>query len=559
MPPELDIVSNISAKVFIEACLRPKDSRPSAAQLTTHEFLQANEADDFKLVRVKLRTDARIHLEGWEEHEGEDGDEEDAVHRDEILSDSARQVAANGEQQRDVVSPSGLPAGPLSGGGDWEPKNKSGSFSPRISKHVNGDLNKSHHESLSPTDRNTANIVANSDLSQPVQSFDRSGVEEAQDAKRQPDKDNKVEAETAVDSILELDLIHSVLIAQNGPDEDRANSQGSADPALHRSGSTTFDGSGVQKASRIRRVHTRSGSATSADLSPRLDPSVDSLSSAAISALGSAPGEAGDVMPSLENDRFDSNRYRNAAKLQSDLISVQDEAKHRLSCRHASSVSVFDIADIPGSAESVVFRMCIPVPQEDSYKEVEFEFNLLSDDPVVLVDEMKTDIELASIIGHHAPNIVAVLTPVVILCKRIASERLATGKVNTPLSDLIFAEILHIQSSQQTRGSGSSGDDWDPFCALTPSANMRAEASNRPAMESSLSQDRPLAPHSNSAEADVSSPAADWPSSSSNRRDRIEDESTLEDVVADSDIDKLLSSDPEYAELLAKYQDNLQK
>lgn len=546
MPPELEIVSNISAKVFIEACLQRKDSRPSAAQLSTHEFLQANETDDFKLVRIKLRAETRIHLEGWEEHEGEEGDEEDVVvyHDGGVVTDGVRPAANNIEQQQDAVSPSGLAAKTVSGGGDKYLREKSGSFSPRANKHTNGEFSKGYHESLSPTDRNAAVIFANSSdiLSPAIPSSDRNGPEEAEDVKRLTDKE-KADGGVLVDSTLELDLIQSVLTTHSGVDEDRANSQGSVDPALHRSGSATFDGSGVQKASRIRRVHTRSGSATSADLSPRLDLSGD-VSSAAIPASGPSQGEVGQFMP-LEYDSFDSNRSRNAIELQYDDSGVQDEAKHRLSCTHVSSVSVFDIADIPGSTESIVFRMCIPVPQENSYKEVEFEFNLLSDDPVVLVDEMKTDAELASIIGHHAPNIVAVLTPVVILCRRIASDRLATGKVSTPLSDLIFSEILRIQAVQQTRGLSPSGGDWDPFCALVPSAKMRIETSNRSVVASSVTNNQSVAPHSNVATA------LDLPSSSSN--------DPLDDVVAESDIDKLLTPDPEYAELLAKYQDNLMK
>ena len=150
MPPELEIVSNISAKVFIEACLQRKDSRPSAAQLSTHEFLQANETDDFKLVRIKLRAETKIHLEGWEEHEGEEGDEEDVVvyHDGGVVTDGVRPIANNSEQQQDAVSPSGLAAKTVSGGGDKYLREKSGSFSPRANKHTNGEFSKGYQMRL---------------------------------------------------------------------------------------------------------------------------------------------------------------------------------------------------------------------------------------------------------------------------------------------------------------------------------------------------------------------------------------------------------------------------
>eukprot|EP01041_Mallomonas_annulata_P009913 gene9913-20613_t len=54
MPPELELVTMSSAKKFIQRCLQPHSSRPSASQLLDDPFLQANDREDLREVRVNI-------------------------------------------------------------------------------------------------------------------------------------------------------------------------------------------------------------------------------------------------------------------------------------------------------------------------------------------------------------------------------------------------------------------------------------------------------------------------------------------------------------------------
>lgn len=315
-----------------------------------------------------------------------------------------------------------------------------------------------------------------------------------------------------------------------------------------RSRGESADGGQAAGRSRILRVQTRSGSASGTDLlkSPVLNAIVFDSEDIPQSPLIKANSEPADL----------SSLGRNAAdfRLPKSIAQVGEQMTHSagnqtnngvdnepleetgLSRRFLSSATVFDLLDIhphesdySGSAdnadggranEALIFMMAVPT-NEDSYQEVEFEFNLLLDEPGVVVEEMQLDPDLADTIKPYATNMIAVLTAVCEVAKRVAVERIAVGRFSSSLSTAVLTEILRMNKDEdsytQYVDCSDSDSVVDPLAALRSVARTRLPA---------------IADHTNADDCAA---------------------------VADSDADLLLFEDAKYIDLLAVYQENLSR
>lgn len=85
-------------------------------------------------------------------------------------------------------------------------------------------------------------------------------------------------------------------------------------------------------------------------------------------------------------------------------------------------VGVVDLEDKDTTSESLIFRLRVPFG--DTFKEVEFEFNLQEDEPNSIVEEMNEAEELV-FMRPYAQEIVDSISPVVEVARRIAHEKAA--------------------------------------------------------------------------------------------------------------------------------------
>lgn len=471
--------------------------RPSAAQLLEHDFLQEKEAEDFKFVRGKLGSG------GLEEVQEEDEENGEATAGDNRLSIYA------------TTSPTKSLGLNLAASSVSSPSRATLSLgSVPISAQQEDE---SQHE-------NVTSVLALDTDKKRVPNFSEDGRSVLSDAGT---------VKTSEPSA----------VGKSGACSPPIAAAQLIDRSTGRSRGSSGEGNGMSR-SRILRVQTRSGSASGTDLRPspglgshRLDDLIER------SPIPRAASEPADLSAKGEMNR--PVMLPVAVSALSDIRNRNDlcDAESNLPRRFLSSATVFDLLEIAPSDlldheqsteagvnnEALIFMMAVPVSDEDSYKEVEFEFNLLADEPSVLVEEMQTDPDLMDIIKPFANNIVSVLTVVCDVAKRVAKDRIETGDFTLPLSDAVLREILKMRQE-----SGSSyahfvecddDDAFDPLAALCLAAKARQE---------SCSQPWGLSEHDKTNGGEYGS-------------------------ITDAEADKFLLKDVRYQELMSTLQDNINK
>lgn len=448
LPPELLKVYNRNARAFITACLQPHDLRPTADQLLEHDFLKEKETEDFKFVRGKLGSGGLEELE----EEDEDANEAGAAIAEEVTSVSlvspskslSRNIAASASVSLERASLS-LGALPLSG---YQVETDSNNRSPSSNDgNVRVTVGTDGYSLVNDPDKETSSITIGGPGSEVIDT---------------------------------LTAGRGLTVADEGVLSD-------TNPEL--TNVRTFGGNGEGSGSgrsRILRVQTRSGSASGAELRPSPAPAYQ-REVAEYHALQNSPSIISVAEPSMSLQ----GEFDNVGQFRGGSMRVYSDAASLL------STSVFDLIEIdPANLiddnsgkslarnnESIVVMMTVPDAGGDSYKEVGFEFNLLSDDPVVVVDEMQCDPDLADTIKPLASGIVAVLTAVSDVGKRVAIERIDRNQFELPLADAVLREILKRESASESPYSQyvdcSDGKLFDPLASLYRSAQARKLTSLR--------------------------------------------------------------------------------
>jgi hypothetical protein len=109
----------------------------------------------------------------------------------------------------------------------------------------------------------------------------------------------------------------------------------------------------------------------------------------------------------------------------------------------------FGVVDVENKEDNkdgcLIFRLRVPF--ENTFKEIEFEFDLLEDDPRTVVAEMN-EVEELMFMSDYADQIVQSISPVVELARKIARENVghvhsSDGSTRQPLlSDLVVESCL---------------------------------------------------------------------------------------------------------------------
>lgn len=451
MPPELSRVSNNNARAFIEACLRPQSSRPSASQLMEHIFLQPNEAEDFNLVRASLNKPV---LSGWEEGREEEEDEESEPEAEaDADTDTQRSVSGDGNippadsdmfepkspMQRDkMLSMLDSEAEAVRLSADFEAGDGHRTAQKTTESPVSVQQH-SHKLSLDSNGRADLPLVNRGDVIDDVRlSSDLDGTG------RKPERLMDVESIEQVNT----STLDEVGNAPSGLELQSQDSQNNG---------TSKDGSSFR--SRIRRVQTRSGSITGTDVAGLVLPDAavsispipaETSSAAATNATAASKPQlvgADRVVSPLENvSRIPSEAGSECLETSTILASLRNP------------VAVVDLSDIPGSTKSLLFKITLPDVVEGVYKEVEFEFDLVQDDILVLVDEMQADPDLAASIAESGSLLVEAMAPVVDKARRALADRERAGVVSFDLADAVFRRVIEDVRELTEQGNHSALD-----------------------------------------------------------------------------------------------------
>lgn len=461
LPPELQKVYSRNARAFVTACLQPHDSRPTAEQLLSHEFLKEKEEEDFKFVRGKLGSG------GLEELQEED-DEGAHVAPDENYPDGAGPAPSMG-----IVKSAG------------------NTSSPSRTTISLGSVSVLQEE----------RTVAGGHGNAVINSNESSGNTSVMDSASSGLLFSTADIREGVRHSGNLKSSNETLVG--GADGDCNNGR------RHSRGGSG-DSSGLGR-SRILRVQTRAGSASGTDLRP--SPVISGPSNPIFN------GEVPIINPLI----ISNSGEEKAAATNDGQLSGEANVPNQL----LTTATVFDLLDIENSEsglaktnESLIFMMSVPGKDLESYKEVGFEFNLLADEPSVLVEEMQTDPDLMDIIEPHASVIVTVLTAVCEVAKRVAVNRIQSNIFDTSLSDAVLIEILKIQAQRDL--SYSHFVDCGEGVAIDPLENLCVTARNR-----KLSSD---------CNGDLNCYS-----------------------VSDAEADKLICQDPSYLDLLSSLEENLSR
>jgi hypothetical protein len=547
-------VHNRNSRAFISLCLQPHDLRPTADQLLEHDFLKENEAEDFKFVRGKLGGGGLGDLreedpEGSDEGGADAGPPGDAPRAEDspvksLGSDAAAKILKSARVTMSLgsVPLSGEAAGDSEAGRERSSLAVAGSFQDE-------DPEKLQKSDASPLTRNAST-----------------------DKLRQRDPPSPVKPTQAAD---------------DASDRSRDGSDVSGKEAAADGGFTSGrsrGGSGGR--SRILRVQMRSGSASGPDLrrSPSHSQGIvtidDVLEQAPIARTNSEPADmpslAGNArqvcemhLPAAVSEGRAAGMAAPAAPSSDELRAYDDAERDGLSRCFLSSATIFDLLDIDPTGETIekgggagrsnealIIMMAVPSAasdEDDSYQEVQFEFNVLLDEPSVVVDEMQSDPELADTIKPFATNMVTVLSAVCDVARRVAMERISTGNFSCLLSIAVLREILRMHSDEDPYSqyvdcsdAGAGDAAAEPLTALCAVARVRL--ANGPA-------------------------AGDWaggggggwaggggvpPKHVAWSLSGQEDDSNQDfGTVTDAEADRILFEDPRYLDALAAYQENL--
>lgn len=423
LPPELELVNNMNARRFIESCLQPQSTRPSAAQLLVHPFLQENPDEDFLEVRKKvkqydvaentLQEETEEDLKEGVEEDEESSDDEDVTGDEGVL----RESVGDGQRAASSVNSSAHarrhsdPNTQCRTGSAQSSEIQQPSLPLRSSSQLSGSVDQDQSIAVKK-------LEDREDSSQDrVVSSAYVGRDNDEDSGNVPVSKEHVTKETS----------HSV------PEKEP---EGLAPRKSHSGGNIA--GSRVLRVYEEGDLRVRSGSISGG-------PDEGSYSA---SNSGSRPipilssGTGGNVSNIHTSFHIGSP---------SGGVSTADKF-----------VGVVDLEDKDTNSDSLIFRLRVPF--EDRFKEVEFEFNLKEDDPVSIVEEMNEAEELI-FMRPYAQDIIDSISPVVEVALGIAhakaEERIASEQKmeNHPNLNLPYDIVLPSdQASRQPEASKTTSD-----------------------------------------------------------------------------------------------------
>jgi hypothetical protein len=109
----------------------------------------------------------------------------------------------------------------------------------------------------------------------------------------------------------------------------------------------------------------------------------------------------------------------------------------------------FGVIDLENKEDNkdrcLIFRLRVPF--ENTFKEIEFEFDLVEDDPQIVVAEMN-EVEELMFVSDYADQIVQSITPVVEMARKVARDKeryirnSGDSSKQLPLSDLVIETFL---------------------------------------------------------------------------------------------------------------------
>ena len=467
LPPELELVQNKNARKFIEACIQSQATRPTASQLLVHQFLQENEEEDFLEVRVKFKKDKNIltSVEGGlgrvSESDGEDDEDEDESSDsddDDVAGDEGmRRDATQSTSATNIVNSSSTVVATAKCASSSSPDRTSGSgdtVAPVVDDKKKGDVQidavkgSGNTETMSApeaTDQVPTRSVANDSVSCPASPSNIESpshvIDAASSLKKSPDS-------TIVQTPILSPMIQhqSVHVLQQG----------------HSSVHTKKD-SGATSSSQVATVDTpvKIGGFPSIDSSSGI-PTIKTLSGGSSSGSrvlrvyeeGVIRSRSGSVGGGGSGSNGGSTYVDSSGVAHSQPIPIPPPAyvnsTNSPGVGYSGSpstadnfVGVVDLEDKDTNSESLIFRLRVPF--EDTFKEVEFEFNLKDDEPKSIVEEMNEAEELV-FMRPYAQEIVDSITPVVEVARRIAHEKaavkLATEHVPSADISLPYSIVL---------------------------------------------------------------------------------------------------------------------
>ena len=499
MPNELELIKFPTARRFIEACLQPEGRRPSAADLLVDDFLEPNEEEDFLEVRPQLSTVKECV--GGEDDDMDDSDEDVRTEFGGSRSGAtSRARSMSGEEIVSALSALASPPSPSSGderaaSGDAE--KKKGMAMTLVDSQTEGDAGQAqaiegstNGHGITGNESGQDTIKGEEPLSSMVCVDKTSGhVHSPTSTSHHMNGSAGVAMESCSSNALptaQTDTTPRLLLSEIPPTPpgitltDNAagvsaiasstappstkvvplpDHQAEANSALRTSmegliAATVNSGSGTGTAefrtgsSRVLRLcspgdetykpHSRSASFSeflverggSGGMASRGGMSMLSTASTGspFAIVSTSPAEEGASyllgQGGIRGSLTGSVASSPAAENYIGVVDLENRDDNKSRC--------------------LVFRLRVPF--ENTFKEVEFEFDLDVDDPQTVVEEMN-EVEELMFVKEYADQIVQSITPVVEVARRVASENAnCTSEVastrQTPLSDLVIEKLL---------------------------------------------------------------------------------------------------------------------
>lgn len=489
LPAELDLIKFPMARRFIEACLRPQALRPSASDLLADEFLLPNEEDDFLEVRSVLSTLPETNDESDEsEYEEDNGNESEVGARrrsnqwnygkvHESLAEDIFRVGTSVDS-----SPVAAKLNHVLMNGDVDSRRLARGVLERSKSLPALAFEAEENGTMVPTESDTGNAF-NEERTAPSSAVVTSGSSPGHQV-------SVVENERSV-SVVGVEGTASDVILSNseppvslGPvsvkksmDDDASSTGGDGSgPALCSTSSGGVEGQGSagstgslsvaalrSASSRVLRLcspgdelYKTSRSASFSEMMERTSGSgthrggAPLLSTASFAAMSTSPADDGSRLLAMGNGG-DSGAGITGAD--GTLLNSAPE-------------NFFGVVDVENKEENkdrcLIFRLRVPF--ENTFKEIEFEFDLQEDDPKTVVAEMN-EVEELMFMSDYADQIVQSITPVVEVAKTIAREKAAQGfpsdgSTREPLlSDLVVESCLANGGGYRAMGKKSCESD----------------------------------------------------------------------------------------------------
>ena len=418
LPPELALVRNNNAKAFIEACIQPQATRPTASQLLAHPFLQENEEEDFLEVRVKLKKSSikeelgRVSESEEDESSDDDDDDDDDVAGDEGI---IRNNSTPTNESCDVTSTADSSQVESQKTVQNEScKEDSGDLTAPSPEFASGRTQTPITKSFSPVNSAVqstgSNAVSNSCLSDPSSQTHPSELPSKSLRDETPPSNDILSAKSNESGCKQKYAPSTKEIEQIIDIEKKSTSKKS------------LSGGGV--GSRVLRVYDegvfrpRSGSIGAGGSGIRHDHK-ESLTRSNPIPIPSAAGKDNSATTNISSSNI--------------VLGYSPSAGENF-------VGVVDLEDKGTNSESLIFRLRVPFG--DTFKEVEFEFNLKEDNPNTIVEEMNEAEELV-FMRPYAQEIIDSLTPVVDVAKRLSREK-AAAKLATQQQSQVGAPDLSL-------------------------------------------------------------------------------------------------------------------